>query len=121
MKKEFFTAAKVYVSTWILIVLLFLSLSLRADISFKRSAESLLEVLPNATFLISAHIAFAIFYILFLLIRYFIRIYRRKGFIIMGKQVVFGVIIPFLSYWASIKLLYILTVQKSSLMSGIIL
>ncbi|MBG6129426.1 hypothetical protein IWQ47_001271 [Aquimarina sp. EL_43] len=95
MKKEFFTAAKVYVSTWILIVLLFLSLSLRADISFKKSVETLIEVLPNTVFLVSTHIAFSIFYILFLLIRYFIRIYRRKGFIIMGKQVLFGVVIPF--------------------------
>ncbi|WP_024769382.1 glycoside hydrolase family 113 [Aquimarina macrocephali] len=95
MKKEFFTAVKIYVGTWILIILFFLSLSLRADISFKKSVESLVEVLPNTTFLISVHVLFAILYTLFLLIRYFIRTYRRKGFIIMGKQVVFRVAIPF--------------------------
>ncbi|WP_282087101.1 glycoside hydrolase family 113 [Aquimarina algiphila] len=97
MKKELFSVIKVYLVTWLISILLILSLLLfRAELSLGRSFRELSELLLNSQFLISLHVLFAVLYILFLILRYFIRVYRIHGIKTMSKRLVLRVIIPVL-------------------------
>ena len=72
----------------------FLSIYLLRFSSFTETKDSLAELLTDAPFLVAMQIFFVLVYLCFLLVRYFIRIYRSRGVQYMGKRLVLGVILP---------------------------
>ncbi|MDY8136129.1 glycoside hydrolase family 113 [Aquimarina sp. 2201CG5-10] len=94
MKKELFTAFKVYVFSWLLIFTLMLSRAFSDQITIKRALSDFLESLTYSSFVIAIQVVFIIIYLLFLIIRYFIRVYHIKGNRIMIKRMSLYILLP---------------------------
>ena len=94
MKKNLLNFLKAYVLTWLFSLLFVLYRASRPDISIVDAFENYKELLSYSAFIIGIHITFVLFYLLFLIIRYFFRTYKKQGFKSMFKQLVFRLIIP---------------------------
>ncbi len=94
MKREIVIAIIIYIITWGIVFIVPLLFALGTDISFKAVLKNLIEALAYTSFLISIHVLFIVLCVLFLLIRYFKRLYYKKGIRIMGKRVLYNVVIP---------------------------
>ena len=79
MKKVIITVFKVYLFSWLFILLFFLFNVVDKDTSISEALGFFLEFLSNSSFLIACHVIFIVFYLLFLIFRYFFRVYRKKG------------------------------------------
>lgn len=106
MKKEILTFLKIYAITWLIIIIWFIIRSFTEEISLIESFSQLLELLTYKQFVIGIQILFGILYVLFLLVRYFIRSYKKFGFVVMLKRLVFRLIIPVFLVVFSIKYIF---------------
>ncbi|WP_091405638.1 glycoside hydrolase family 113 [Aquimarina amphilecti] len=87
MKKELFTTLSIYICNWIISLVLFVIVAMvTAGVTFLDSFKYFVEALDRTNFLIAIHVLFVILYFLFLILRYFIRIRKKKGFKLMIKQ-----------------------------------
>lgn len=97
LKKEFKTIIIIYIIAWILFFVGIVSLIYsRSNLSFFGSINRFYELLDYANFLKSIHVFFVTVYILFFIVRYFLRIYKKRGFHILLKQFGFRIITPIL-------------------------
>ena len=78
-KKELISALKIYGFTWLLVLALFLWRVVDQDTSVSEALSFFVEAIGNTTFLIAVHVLFAVIYLVFLISRYFLRLYQRKG------------------------------------------
>ncbi len=92
-KRELIIALRIYILLWVL-VMGFLSIYLLRFSSVKETKDSLVELLTDIPFLVAVQILFVLVYLCFLLVRYFIRMYRSRGAQYMSKRLVLGVILP---------------------------
>ncbi|MDH7445557.1 glycoside hydrolase family 113 [Aquimarina sp. 2201CG14-23] len=107
MKKELFSILKVYVSTWFITLLVFIIIGYRSDLSILESIKFFGEALTRLNFVVALHIFFLTIYIIYLIFRYFIRIYKKKGVKTMIKQFSFRLLIPVLVLYGTIQLIVI--------------
>ncbi|MBL4709723.1 MAG: hypothetical protein JKY48_14920, partial [Flavobacteriales bacterium] len=96
MKKALLIVVKLYFHTWALSSCGILALAFRSDISLERSFKLLKQLLQHTEFIISLHILFITLYLLFLVIRYFIRLYKKSTGTIVLKQFLVRICIPIL-------------------------
>ena len=76
----------IYVLTWLSIFLLVTGLIARGESTFSEAANLFVEFLSNSSFIIAIHMLFGIILLLFWIIRYFIRLYKKKGSKTVFKQ-----------------------------------
>ena len=108
LKKEIKPFLKVYLFTWVITFLLFFSSIVKAGVTFERLWYNYVSVITNSTGLIAFHILALIFYMLFLIIRYFYRTYKKKGIRTFAIRLLFRLFTPILLVIIAIKsLLYI--------------
>ncbi len=108
MKKEITSFLKVYLFTWLSTFLLYFSSIFKASVTFDRLWDNYTSIITNITGFIAFHILALIFYLLFLIFRYYIRVYKKKGIGVFFKQLFFRLFTPILLIVIIIKsLLYI--------------
>lgn len=105
IKKELYSALKVYAFTWVLIVGAFLFMTINRGSTISESFGFFQEVLVSKTFLIAAHSAFLMLYLLFLIFRYFYRMYHKKGVKTAVKYASFGFLTPVLVLFLGYKMI----------------
>ncbi len=104
-KKEFITFFKVYICSWILLFLLFLLNLFANGATFWGVVNRFWEIATSSAGFIFFHIVIVILYLLFLIIRYFSRVYQKRGFPILIKQLAFKLFLPVLVCYFSLKLI----------------
>ncbi|MFC4634435.1 hypothetical protein ACFO3O_10990 [Dokdonia ponticola] len=103
MKKILHTALKLYLSTWGVLLLLYFIAIWRAAIPFVEAVKQLGVFVPTFRFLIAFHVFFILVYLLFLVVRYTVRGFKKKGWSLALRRVSFTLVIPFFVIYASIK------------------
>ncbi len=98
MKREIFAILKTYIFTLFFVCIVFLFYA-----KLSRIAEMVTELFTSKRGLILFHSVFLIFYLLFLLIRYFIRVYKKSDGIIMFKRIFLRFFIPMFAVFIVIK------------------
>ena len=94
MKKEIFIVLKIYLLTWLIVVGWFVVRSFSPDLSLSETFVQLWDLLSYRQFVIAIHVFFGILYLLYLLIRYFVRIFKKNGFTKMLKQLFLRLALP---------------------------
>ncbi|MBW1296502.1 glycoside hydrolase family 113 [Aquimarina litoralis] len=105
MKKEFFPAFIVYIFSWLLSLVLVLIGAMSQGLSFSESLSFFGKALTSTNFAVAIHIFFVLLYLIFLVVRYFLRTYRKRGFKIMSKQLSLRFLMPVLLIFGIYKLL----------------
>ncbi len=105
MKKEVYSFLKVYIFTWVFTFAIFSLNLLSPNVTFERLWENYLQIISSTTGLLFLHFIFVIFYSVFLIGRYFVRIYKKKGLRILLKQFLLRFITPVLLVVISIKII----------------
>ncbi|NKI30928.1 glycoside hydrolase family 113 [Croceivirga thetidis] len=95
MKKNIKNVVLIYLISWVLgFVLLLWQLVARGE-GFVESVQRYFEdVLPNKSFLVAQHLLFLILLVLFLLVRYFRKVYRKYGSKLMFKRLGLYLLLP---------------------------
>lgn len=94
-KKILLSIFLVYLGTWALSFCLLLIQLLDDDRKFMEACQIIVtKVFPKGTFLLVHHILFVLLFLVFLLVRYFIKVYRKKGVKIFFKQLALRCIFP---------------------------
>lgn len=104
-KKEVFPVLKSYLFTWVLVIVLFIFNTLKRGTSFTRAFDFFKELLTTKPFLLGLHVAFILIYLLFLILRYFYRLYLKKGIKIAALQATIKFVLPLIVLVLSYKFL----------------
>lgn len=96
MKKHVRYALLVYLFTWIGIYLWFMVVLYMRDVSFEVGTGLYWKLLSNTSFYLFLHVAFALLLGIFYLFRYFICLFRTKGFRVFLKKLSLWVLLPLL-------------------------
>ncbi|MFY0630875.1 MAG: hypothetical protein JXR05_10875 [Flavobacteriaceae bacterium] len=108
MKKEIYSFLKVYVFTWVFTFGLFLLNLLNPGYTFERLWDNYVQIISSTKGILILHSVFILFYAIFLIVRYFIRVYRKKGVRTFVKQFLFRFATPILLVFITIKsILYV--------------
>ncbi|MHA7057363.1 glycoside hydrolase family 113 [Aquimarina sp. M1] len=107
MKNEVFTALKVYVFTGLMSLVLFIIGGVSNGITISESILYFGKTLKKPRFLIVLHILFLVVYLLFLILRYFIRMQRKKGLKVMFKHFLLRLCTPALVLFAIFKFIIV--------------
>ena len=91
IKKQIFLLIKVYLFTLLVVFVLLLFYN-----NFSETVEIIQSLFTTRRGLIFFHVLFSIFYILFLIARYFSRVYKKRGGRIMLKQFTIRFALPIL-------------------------
>lgn len=94
MKKIGKQLLKVYVSTWLFAFSFFLFNAFSGAISWNKLLSSFSDFASSSTGLFVIHVTFLVFYILFLLVKYFTSVFRKHGLISFLKQFTFRLVLP---------------------------
>jgi hypothetical protein len=94
MKKTGIQLLRVYLFTWLFAFLFFLFNTFSGAISWNKLFNSFIDFGSSAGGLLTIHITFLIFYVIFLLARYYISIYRKYGFLRFLKQLILRLVLP---------------------------
>ena len=105
IKKEICKVLGIYFVTWTGVFSLTTWRISRDNRTFYESASLFLEFLSNISFIIAIHILFALILLLFYLVRYFIRLYKKKGLKIVIRQFVSRFLTPLLLVFLVFKTL----------------
>jgi len=98
----------VYLFTWVFTFLLFLLNLLNPKVTFEALWENYIQIISSTRGLIFLHILIILSYLIFLITRYFIRVYRKNGFKTFIKRFSFRLVAPILLVFVLIKsLIYI--------------
>ncbi len=95
----------VYTLLWVTAFIVFIILFSRGDRRFLESASFFFEIAANRNFLIGFHVIFLGCYLLFLAVRYFIKLYRNQTKSIFIKQLGYRFILPILVAFIGFKTL----------------
>jgi len=93
-RKDFFTLLKIYGFTWILILVVFFVLNVYNGNSFTNALEFLPELLVSKSFQLIAHGVFLVCCLVFIVLRYSYRTYKKKGWKVALKQISLQFILP---------------------------
>ncbi|WP_299252580.1 hypothetical protein [uncultured Aquimarina sp.] len=107
MKNELFAAFKVYVFTWLVSLILFVIGAILTGLTFSESLQYFGKMLTRLKFVFVIHIFFIILYLLFLILRYFIRIQKKKGSTVMLKHFSLKLFTPALVLFGVFKFIII--------------
>ncbi|WP_299896443.1 hypothetical protein [uncultured Aquimarina sp.] len=105
IKKEIFPALLVYIFTWFLSLTLVIIGAMNQGLTFSESFEIFGNALVKTRFAIVIHIFFVILFLIYLVLRYFIRVYKKRGFKIMSKQFSVRLLMPLVLIFGIYKLL----------------
>ena len=105
IKKELLAAIKVFVFTWILMIILFVSRVFWGDISLIQTFKDLKQVASSFQFHISVLYIFVFLYLVFITIRYCIRTFKKRGVIVMLKRLGLRILAPLFVVFVIFKLL----------------
>jgi len=94
MKKFIRTALIVYLLAWLGMFLWLVIAMISRGVSFGESVEFYAELLSRSTFHLILHLGFVLLLGLFYLVRYFMRIFRTKGFVFFLKRFALFIILP---------------------------
>ena len=95
IKKTLLSVLLVYLGSWLLSFGLLLIQLLDGDRSLAEASQIIItNIFPNGTFLMVHHILFALLFLAFLVIRYFVRLYRKKGVKVFFKQLAVRCLLP---------------------------
>ncbi len=103
LKKEITSFLKVYLFTWIFTFLVFLLNLLNPRFTFKDLWDNYIQIISSLSGFIFLHCIILIFYLSFLIIRYFIRICKKRGFRVFAKQFFLRFLTPVLLVVIAIK------------------
>ena len=94
MKKKIIRVIWVYCFSWLFSLVFILFNIFENTSSFKRAVRFLWEVISSSGFLLFQHALFLVFFLLFLILLYFIRTYKKRGVHIFLKRLLFRLILP---------------------------
>lgn len=94
MKKLIKPLLFTYLFTWIFTIGFYIISTSSSYPSFSKILESLISFLTNKSVLIFIHILFVFFFLILLIIKYFIDVYRKKGLKKCLSQVILRLILP---------------------------
>lgn len=103
IKKEIRNIFFVYLSTWLLVFIVFTWRIARGKRTVIEAASLFFEFLSNSNFIIAIHILFGTLLLLFFIIRYFIRVFKKKGKRTLLKQLLFRLVTPVLCLFIFFK------------------
>jgi len=103
----------IYFILWVITFVIALFFLGRGDRNLVDSAAFFVEIASGSNFLISFHIVFILFSILYLSTVYFIRVYRTKGKIRCIKQIIFRFATPLLFIFVGYKTLVYMNAHES--------
>ncbi len=96
LKRESIVALSVYLFTWLFAFVFVLYQYFNDEASFTEGVHAFLDLVERKNVQIVLHMLFFIFYLLFLVIRYFVRTYRNSGYRTMLKHFVLRLMVPIL-------------------------
>lgn len=102
-KKTLRTHLTLYLGTWGMLLCVYFIAIWRAAIPFVEAFKQLGSFVPTKRFLIAFHVLFLLVYLLFLVIRYTIRGFKHKGWLLALRRFSFSLVIPLFVILASIK------------------
>ncbi len=102
-KKEIRNAIVIYLLTWLCVFILVTVVLSRGKRTFFEATGLFFEFLGNSSFVMAIHLLFVIVFSLFLVVRYFIRLYKKKGGHIFFKQLAYRLLIPILGVFIVFK------------------
>jgi len=105
VKKELRRGIIIYILTWLFIIGFFVLAVMYNGGTFKRGLTFFTESFTNISFLFGCHIFFALVYLLFLITRYFVRTYRKKGLKLFLKRLSLRLVLPVALIFVSYKTL----------------
>jgi len=94
MKKFLRTTLIVYLLTWLAVFLMIVVVVMLNEGSFMDGVINFRDMVPNSSFLIGIHVFFAQIFTVFLLIRYFVRTFRKRGFLVFLKRLSLFILLP---------------------------
>ena len=103
IKKEFKTFLKVYLFSWVFTFCIFLLNLFNPNTSFSEVMDSYWQIISSGRGLIFVHIVILIFYLLFLIGRYFIRVGKKRGARIAILRFMMLFVIPISILFAGVK------------------
>ena len=106
LKKTIRPVLLLYASSWILAYVILILRIQDDDRGFKESSILIFEqVFPNGTYLTIHHTFFALLFLLFLCLRYFVRVYRKYGRTILLRRLVLRFVLPIGLIFLAFKML----------------
>jgi len=112
MKKFIRTALIIYLLTWLGVFLWLMIMLLLRGISFGESTKFFWKLLSNGSFHIFLLIVFVLLLCGFYLVRYFVRLFRSKGFGVFLKRLVLMVLLPLFVLIGGYKSIVYLNTQE---------
>ena len=103
LRKEGITAIKVYAFTWVLALVILSVVFYRFLDSFSEVLKQIGETVTNGSFLVAFHLLFIILYILFLLLRFIRRGYKKQGAKLAFKRFGLFLVLPVLIGYLGFK------------------
>lgn len=105
LQKEIKTFLKVYLFTWIFTFFLFLLNLMNPNITFKQVMEGYWMTISSTSGLVLQHILVLCFYLIFIITRYFVRVYRKKGSKVFLRRFFLRFILPIVLVIISLRLI----------------
>ncbi len=96
LKKEGLSALCVYLFTWLFALLFVLYQYVNDGSSFAEGLNAFFDLAKRKNVQIALHILFLTFYLIFIVIRYFVKVYRNKGVVTMIRRFVLRLVLPVL-------------------------
>lgn len=94
MKKELKNILLIYFITWVVLFCILSILFSRGETTFLEGMDFFIRLVPNPKFLIAIHVVFGFVLSLFWVIRYFVRIYKKKDAKTALKQFSIRILAP---------------------------
>ena len=105
MKKLLKPLGYTYIFTWLFIASIYVYNSISSTASFSKIIDSFISFATSKSVLILIHSLWLFFFIILIILKYFISVYKKNGFKIFLKQFFSRLIIPILIIIYSIKAL----------------
>ncbi len=112
MKKLIRPAILTYLLTWLGVFLLIVSVIAANSGNLSEALDTFVDLVPRPSFLKGFHLLFLVVFLLFLLTRYFVRTFQKKGIKVFLKRLTLFVMLPSLFLAVSFKGLIHLNSQE---------
>ncbi len=94
MKRFLRISIKTYLLTWLLVFLLIVIATMVNGGSFGDGSKNFFELATASSFIIGTHFIFALLLAFFLMVSYFRRTYRKRGYRVFLKRILLLIILP---------------------------
>ncbi len=113
LKKETKAIGITYLVTWVLMLGFFVLVMLINGNPFTELFGNLKQLLSLPRFWVALHVIFLFIYLLFLLFRFFVRTYKRKGPKVFLKRFSIGLLLPILLLYGSVRAIIFYNTNES--------